>query len=46
MAMQKSFFPLTSHLAEHPKFGEIWQMIFQEYELTRQYVLRLSGKQN
>ena len=42
--MHKSFFPLTSHLADHPKFGEIWQIIFQEYELTRQYVLRLSGK--
>ena len=44
MAMHKSFFPLTSHLADHPKFGEIWQIIFQEFELTRQYVLRLSGK--
>jgi phosphoenolpyruvate carboxylase len=44
MSMHKSFFPLTSHLADHPKFGEIWQIIFQEYELTRQYVLRLSGK--
>jgi phosphoenolpyruvate carboxylase len=44
MAMQKSFFPLTAHLADHPKFGEIWQMIFKEYELTKQYILRLSGK--
>jgi len=44
MSMHKSFFPLTSHLADHPKFGEIWQIIFSEYELTRQYVLRLSGK--
>jgi phosphoenolpyruvate carboxylase len=44
MAMHKSFFPLTAHLADHPKFGEIWQMIFKEYELTKQYILRLSGK--
>jgi phosphoenolpyruvate carboxylase len=44
MSMHKSFFPLTAHLADHPKFGEIWQIIFQEYELTRQYVLRLAGK--
>ena len=44
MAMHKSFFPLTAHLSDHPKFGEIWQIIFQEYELTRQYILRLSGK--
>ena len=44
MAMHKSFFPLTAHLADHPKFGEIWQIIFKEYELTKQYILRLSGK--
>jgi phosphoenolpyruvate carboxylase len=44
MAMHKSFFPLTAHLADHPKFGEIWQMIYKEYELTKQYILRLSGK--
>ena len=44
MAMNKSFFPLTAHLADHPKFGEIWQMIYREYELTKQYLLRLSGK--
>ena len=44
MAMHKSFFPLTAHLANHPKFGEIWQIIFEEFELTKQYVLRLSGK--
>jgi phosphoenolpyruvate carboxylase len=44
MAMHKSFFPLTAHLADHPKFGDIWQIIFKEYELTKQYILRLSGK--
>ena len=44
MAMHKSFFPLTAHLADHPKFGEIWRIIFEEFELTKQYVLRLSGK--
>ena len=43
MAMMKSFFPLSAHLASHPKFGEIWRIIFNEYELTKQYILRLSG---
>lgn len=43
MAMMKSFFPLTAFLADHPQFGEIWQMIQEEYELTRQYLTRLSG---
>jgi phosphoenolpyruvate carboxylase len=43
MAMQKCFFPLTSFLADHPKYGEIWQMIYQEYELTKSYINKLSG---
>ena len=43
MAMLKSFFPLTSYLSKHKQFGEIWQMIFDEYELTRQYITKLSG---
>jgi phosphoenolpyruvate carboxylase len=44
MAMMKSYFPLTAHLAEHKKFGEIWQLIYREYELTRQYIIRIAGK--
>lgn len=43
MAMMKSYFPLTSYLNKHKQFGEIWQMIFDEYELTRQYITKLSG---
>ncbi len=44
MAMLKSFFPLTAHLREHKKYGEIWQLIYSEFELTRQYILRLSER--
>ncbi|MEO8403972.1 MAG: phosphoenolpyruvate carboxylase, partial [Chitinophagaceae bacterium] len=43
MAMMKSFFPLTAYLGKHKQFGEIWQMIFNEFELTRQYLQRLTG---
>ena len=43
MAMKKCFFPLTEYLADHPVYGEIWQMIHDEYELTKKYVLKLSG---
>jgi phosphoenolpyruvate carboxylase len=43
MAMLKSFFPLTAYLNRHKQFGEIWQLIFNEYELTRQYLMKLSG---
>ena len=44
MAMKKSFFPLTAYLADHPKYGELWNMIFEEYERTKQYLFKLSGK--
>ncbi|MBC7949531.1 MAG: phosphoenolpyruvate carboxylase [Chitinophagaceae bacterium] len=43
MAMMKSFFPLTSFLSKHKQFGEIWQLIYNEYELTRQYLSKLTG---
>jgi phosphoenolpyruvate carboxylase len=45
MAMMKSFFPLTAFLSSHKKYGEIWQMVYGEYELTKQYIMRLSEKQ-
>lgn len=44
MAMEKSFFPLTFFLREHPVFGQLWLKIFDEYELTRQYLLLISDK--
>lgn len=44
MAMMKSFFPLTSYLREHEQYGEIWQKIYEEYELTKQYLAKLSGR--
>lgn len=44
MSMKKSFFPLTAFLSQHPKYGEIWNLIYGEYELTKKYVLRLSGE--
>ena len=44
MAMKKCFFPLTAHLADHPRYGEIWNRINKEYELTQRYFILLSGK--
>lgn len=43
MAMLKSFFPLTAYLGKHKVFGELWQTIYDEYELTKQYITRLTG---
>ena len=44
MAMKKCFFPLTEHLSQHPQFGEMWNMIYKEYELTQRYIFMVSGK--
>ena len=43
MAMTKCFFPLTAFLARHPKYGELWNMIYEEFQLTKSYILRLTG---
>ena len=43
MAMKKSFFPLTAALSDHPQYGELWYLIYDEYERTKKYIFQLSG---
>jgi phosphoenolpyruvate carboxylase len=45
MAMSKCFFPLTAFLSGHPKYGQIWNMIYDEFECTKKHVLRLTGSE-
>jgi phosphoenolpyruvate carboxylase len=45
MAMKKCFFPLTAHLGKHPVYGPLRNLIYEEYERTKKYVLLLSGNQ-
>ena len=42
--MKKCFFPLTAFLSDHPEFGEIWDLIYKEYELTLRYIFLLTDK--
>jgi phosphoenolpyruvate carboxylase len=44
MAMRKCYFPLTAFLSDHPVYGEIWNRIYNEYELTKHYIFALSAK--
>jgi phosphoenolpyruvate carboxylase len=44
MAMKKNFFPLTAFLSDHPQYGEIWNIIYEEFERTTRYLLKLSGQ--
>ena len=46
MAMKKCHFPLTAYLKNHSQYGELWNMIYSEYELTKEYILKVSGKKS
>jgi phosphoenolpyruvate carboxylase len=43
MAMMKCFFPLTEYLSKNPRYGKLWNMMNTEYELTLQYLKKLTG---
>lgn len=43
MAMKKCFFPLTAFIANHPQYGTIWTMMFEEFERTKKYLSLISG---
>ncbi len=45
MSMKKCFFPLTAYLANDAKYGEMWNRIYNEYELTKKYILEISGQE-
>ncbi|MFL5730118.1 MAG: phosphoenolpyruvate carboxylase [Cytophagaceae bacterium] len=44
MAMSKCFFPLTKYLSNHHQYGALWNMIHDEFQRTKKYVLMLSGQ--
>ncbi|MEO5907156.1 MAG: phosphoenolpyruvate carboxylase [Saprospiraceae bacterium] len=43
-SLAKSYFPLTSYLATHPKFGEIWNMIHDEFERSEKLLIETTGE--
>ena len=44
--MKKCFFPLTAFLSDHPQYGELWYMIYEEYELTQNIFFRFPAIMN
>ncbi|MFL5741688.1 MAG: phosphoenolpyruvate carboxylase [Flavisolibacter sp.] len=44
MAMKKNYFPLTAYLSNHPEFGELWNLIYEEYDRTEKYLFKITGK--
>jgi len=43
--LAKSNFELTRYMEKDPKFGQFWRQIYQEYQLTLEMVLKVSGQQ-
>ena len=43
MAMQKTFFPLTEFLSKDEKYGRIWRKIYDEHELAKKYLQKITG---
>lgn len=46
MAMKKSFFQLTSYIKAHPQYGEFWQNLLDEFELSKKWALYISNQKN
>ena len=45
MSMTKSFFQLTAYMSKDTQFGEFWNQIHNEFLLTKELTLELSGMQ-
>jgi len=43
MSLTKSFFQLTQYMEKDKEFGAFWKLIYQEYELTHQLLLEVTG---
>lgn len=45
MALTKCYFELTSYIKDDPEFSEFWQILFDEYSLTKELLLEVAGYQ-
>lgn len=43
-SMCKSNFELTAYMAENKKFGDFWRLIYDEFLLSKEMVLKVSGQ--
>ena len=44
-SMTKCDFRLTAHLQSHPRYGDLWSTVHEEYQRTRQMVLKISEQE-
>ena len=43
MSLAKCFFPLTSYMREDKDFGDFWQIIYDEFVVTKRLLLKIAG---
>ncbi|WP_378173426.1 phosphoenolpyruvate carboxylase [Aquimarina sp. SS2-1] len=43
MSLTKSFFQLTAYMKDDPEYGAFWNIIHEEYQLTKRLLLKLTG---
>jgi len=43
MSLTKSYYPATAYLSKDKEFGEFWKKMFNEYKLSVQMILEVSG---
>jgi phosphoenolpyruvate carboxylase len=43
MSLCKTFFPLTSYMKNNEEFGPFWEMLFEEFNLSVEMMLEVSG---
>jgi phosphoenolpyruvate carboxylase len=43
MSLTKCYFELTSYMKEDPKYGDFWNILHEEYQLSKEMLLLVSG---
>ena len=43
MSMNKTYFELTSYMKNNPKFGEFWNILHDEFQLSKSIMLEITG---
>ncbi len=46
MSMQKTYFPLTSYMQKDPVYGPFWDILHEEFKLSKAMTLEISGYDN
>ena len=42
MSLTKCYFELTSYMKTNEEFGEFWQILFEEYALSKKMLLKIT----